>query len=323
MLWNGRGDMPVTRRTSLDGLESAPRWILLFLGAYVAVNLFALFLWNASGQVFSIQGTYDSTSALSVTAMAGVDLWLCLLVLGSFPAGAPLRSAWVLITFAAAARAVSGVLTEFLGSNWLLNPLAWSEQPKSGLIAQIRHLALIAGGPVRLAILAVALLAALGMLRKFGFRARPTAADWAVSGVVCMLTLCRLGETCAASLAGRQISQEDWISLAGLPILCVLALEAMLLRRSLARMGNGLIAKTWVALVFGILLTGAGEVAFWVIPHFSPTPPLAMFCALLRLTIGSVFALVPAYQLVAQRRAMRPAGSLPEDSPEGIPELAG
>jgi hypothetical protein len=312
----------MTRKTGLDGLESAPRWIVLFLGAYVMVNLFVLYLWNAAGQEFSIQGTSGGTSALPVTGMAAVDLWLCLLVLRSFPAGAPLRSTWMLLTLAAAARAVSGVLTEFLGTNWLLNPLVWSQQPKSGLIEQIRHSALIAGGPVRLALLAAALLAVLRILRKFGFRVRPAATDWAVSGIVCMYTLARFGEACAASLAGRQISQEDWISLAGLPILCVLSLEAMLLCRSVARMGRGLIARGWVALGCAILLTVAGEVALWVIPHYSQTLPLTMFCALLPLTIGAVFALVPAYQLVAQRRAMRPAGSPPEDLPEGLPELA-
>jgi hypothetical protein len=312
----------MNRKTSLDGLESAPRWILMFLGAYVTVNLFVLYLWNAAGQVFSVQGTSDSTSALSVTGMAAVDLWLCLVVLRSFPAGAPLRSTWMLLTLAAAARAASGVVTEFLGTDWLLNPLVWSEQSKFGLIGQIRQAALIAGGPIRLALLAAAMLAVLRILRKFGFPARPTFGDWAVSGIVCMFTLSRFGEACAASLAGRQIGQADWISLAGLPILCVLSMEAMLLRRSVARMGNGLISRGWVALGYGILLTVAGEVTLWVLPHYSQTLPLAMLCALMPLTIGSVFALVPAYQLVAQRRAMRPAGSQPEDLSAGVPELA-
>ena len=312
----------MTRRSSWDGLESAPRCILIALGAYVTVSLFVLYLWNAAGQVFSMQGTSDSTSALSVTGMAAVELWLCLLVWRSFPVGAPLRTTWTLLTLAAAARAASGVISEFLGTIWLLNPLVWSGQSKSGLIGQIRQAALIAGGPIRLALLAAAMLAVLRILRKYGFAVQPTFGDWAVSGIVCMFTLCRLGESCAASLAGRQIGQADWISLAGLPILCVLSMEAMLLRRSVARMGNGLISRGWAALGYGVLLTVAAEVVLWVLPHYSQTLPLAMVCALMPLIIGSVFALVPAYQLVAQRRAMRPAGSQPEDLPAGVPELA-
>lgn len=314
--------MPMTRKTDLDGLESAPRWIVMSLGVYLIVHLFVLYLWNAAGQAFSLQGTSDNTSALSVTAMAGVDLWLCLVVLRSFPAGAPLRSTWMLITLASAACAASGVLGQLLGTNWLLNPLVWAGPAKSGLIEQIRISALIAGGPVRWAILAVAMLAVLRILRKFGFWVRPSATDWAMSGIVCLFALCRFGEAGAASLGGRQIGLDTWISLAGLPILCVLFLEAMLLRQSVARMGNGLVSRGWIALVCGILLTGAGEVALWVIPHYSQTLPLAMFGTLIQLPIATAFALVPACQVAAQRRALKPAGCPPEGLAAGVPALA-
>jgi len=110
------------RKESLEGLESAPRWIVIFLGAYLIVDLLALYLWNAAGQFFPADGISDGAYALSVTGMAGVDLWLCLVVLRSFPSGVPLRSSWMLITLAAAARAVSGIVAQFLGSNWLLTP---------------------------------------------------------------------------------------------------------------------------------------------------------------------------------------------------------
>ena len=310
------------RKGSLDGLESAPRWIVIFLGAYLIVDLLALYLWNAAGQVFPSDGISDGAYALSVTGMAGVDLWLCLVVLRSFPSGAPLRSSWMLITLAAAARAVSGIVAQFLGSNWLLNPLVWTGHVRTGLMEQIRHTASIAGGPVRLVLLAAAMLALLRVLRKFGFWVRPSATDWAMSGIVGLFTLCRFGEAGAASLAGRQIGLENWISLAGLPILCVLFLEAMLLRQSVMRMGNGLLTRGWVALVCGIVLTGAGEIALWVIPHYSLTQPLAMLGALIRLPIAAAFALLPAFQVAAQCRAMKPAGSPPEDLTAGVPALA-
>jgi hypothetical protein len=314
--------MRMTRNSKSDGLESAPRWIVMFLGAYLVVDLFMFYVWNAAGQAFSIQGTSGSTSALSVTGMSCVDLWLCLAVLRSFPTGTPLRPAWMLITLAAAARTASGVIALLLGTDWALNPLVWTGHAKSGLIEQIWLGDLIAGGPVRLAILAAAMGAVLGTLGKYGFRVRPGATDWAMSGIVCLFTLCRFGEAGAASLAGKPIGLENWISLAGLPILCLLFLQAMLLCRSVARMGNGLITRGWAALACGILLTGAGEVVLWVMPHFSHTLPLAMFGALIRLPIAAAFALVPAYQVAAQRRAMDGASSVPGDLTAGVPELA-
>src|ERR1035438_6063786 len=48
-----------------DGIESAPRWIVVFLGAYLIVHLLALYLWNMVGQAFPVQGTSGGTSALS------------------------------------------------------------------------------------------------------------------------------------------------------------------------------------------------------------------------------------------------------------------
>jgi hypothetical protein len=314
--------MAMNRKTNLDGLESAPRWIVMCLGAYLIFDLFVLYVWNVTGQIFAIQGTSDSTS-LSVTGLAGVDLWLCLVVLRSFPAGAPLRPTWMLVTVAASARVASGLFSQLLGTDWPLNPLVWAGQARSGLIEQIRISALIAGGPVRLALLAVALLALLRILRKLGFRVRASATDWAMSGIFCLFTLCRFGEACWASLAGRQTGVEDWISLAGLPILCLLFLEAMLLRQSILRMGNGLVTRGWVALAWAVVLTGAGEVALWVIPHYSRTLPLQIADTLIRLPIAAVFALVPAYQVAAQRRAMKAAGGPCEDLAAGVPEPAG
>jgi hypothetical protein len=319
------GGAPLMRETNLDGLGdglgAAPRWIVACLGVYSIVNLLALYLWNAAGQAFSIQSSSDSTSALSVTAMAGVGLWLCLMVMRGFPSGAQLRSAWMLFTLAAAAQTVSGALAQLLGSDWVLNPLLWAGHAQPGMTGHIRLAALIAGGPVRLALLAAAMLPVLRILRKFGFWVRPGATDWAVCGIVCLFTLCRFAEAGAASLTGRQIGMEDWTSLAGLPLLCVLCLEAMLLLQSVVRMGNGPISKCWAALVCGIFLTGLAELAIWLIPHYSRAP-LAIVESLARFLMATIFALAPAYQLAAQRRATKPASRRPEDLAVAVPAMA-
>ncbi len=312
----------MTRRTDWNGIESAPLWIVMFLGAYLIVQLLVLHAWNAAGQVFSFQGTSGSASSLPVAAMAGVGLWLCLVVLRSFPPGAPLRSAWMLMTLAAAAAAGSGVLMQLLGTDWPLNPLAWTGHATPGLMERMQRFALIAGGPCRLALLAAAMLGVLRILRKFGFWVRPCAADRAVFGIFCLFTLCRFCLAGAASLAGSRIGFEEWVSLARLPILCVLFLEAMLLRQAVGRMGNGPIARGWLALVWGILLTGAGEAALWVIPQYPRSLPMAAFAALIQLPMAAAFALVPACQIAAQRQAIKPAGSRPEDLATGVPALA-
>lgn len=288
--------------SDFKGIESAPRWILLFLGAYLAAGVLVVWIWNAAGNIFSIQGASGSTSALSVTGMAAVDVCLCLMVLRSFPPRAALRPAWLLITVAAGLRVVSGVIGTLAGpaDPWVL----------------------AAGGPAQLTLLAAGVFLLLRVLRRFGFWHGPRAADWAVSGIAVLFTLCRLGEVAMVRLADRPVGIVNWISLSELPILCLLFLEAMLLRQSVVRIGNGLITKVWVALMCGILLTGAGEVALWAIPHYSQTLPLAMFESLIRLPVAAAFALVPAYQVAAQRRAMKPANGLAEGPALDVPALA-
>jgi hypothetical protein len=293
----------------------------MFLGLNLLVQLFVLRLWNAAGQAFSMQGSITGTSALPVAGMAAVTLWLCLVVLRSFPAGAPLRSAWLLMTLAAGANAVAGVLGQLLGTNWLLNPLVWMGHATPALTEPAHRFALITGGPLRLALLAVALLAVLRMLRKFGFWAQPSAADHAIFAIFCSFTLCRFCVAGAASVAGTPIGFEEWASLAGLPVLCVLFLEAMLLRQAVGRMGHGPVARVWMVLVWGILLTGAGEAVQWAAPYCSRSLMLPELLALIQLPMAAAFALVPACQVAAQRRAFKTTDER-EELATAIPAVA-
>lgn len=285
--------MELTREVSLGRLQETPRWIVLCVGAYLAVDLFVLYICRTDAQVFSIQGNSDSSAALSVTAMAAVGFYLSMLVLRSFRAGEPLRRPWMAIMLAAGAQAVSGALAQVLGADWVLK---------------------IAAGPLRMALLAAALLVVLRHLRKFEFWVRPSATDWAVCGIACLFTLCRFVEAGRTSATGGAV---DWTSLAALPLLCILVLEAMLVRQSVMRMGRGPIAKCWAAFMCGIFLTGLAELALWIVPHFSPAWPPSAIGSLVQFPTAAVFALAPAYQLMAQRLATAPA-----DAANRAPESA-
>ncbi|MEI9975363.1 MAG: hypothetical protein WDO73_26840 [Ignavibacteriota bacterium] len=301
----------MTRALNLVTLRGTPRWIAVCVGAYLVVDLFALHLCSANAQVFSIQGNSDSSAALSVIAMAAVNLYLSVRVLRRFRPGEPLRLAWMLMAFAAAAQVVSGILAQVLGADWLLNPQLSSAHAQGGIVAQVRFGMHIAGTELRLGVLAAALIPVLRVLRRFGFWARPSATDWAVFGIACLFALCRLVEH------GGQANL-----LPGLAILCILVLEAMLLRQSIVRMGTGPIAMCWAAFVCGVFLTGLAELAVWVIPHFSDAWPPVTIVSLTQFPIAAVFALAPAYQLMAQRRASHPTPSPREDAVTGIPAMA-
>ena len=210
------------------------------------------------------------------------------------------------------------MLAQVLGTVWVLNPLVWAGGTESGKIEEIRHWALVLGGPVQMALLAAGLFMALRVLRKFGFWERASVIDWAVAGMAGLFMLCRFGETAAAFLRGTPMDAGALIPLAGLPLLCVLFLEAMLLRKAVMRMGRGLVARCWGAFAVAILVTGFAKAAIWVIGHYSMAWPIAVVQCCVWLPGAAAFALAPAYQVAALCRATRPAepqsGSLLEGS---------
>jgi hypothetical protein len=289
------------RISEFEGIESAPRWILLFLGSNLAAGLLGLYLWNATSQVVAIQSIPVGTSWLSVICIAAATLWLCVLVLRSFPAGAPLRPVWFLFTLAAGVRLLPCV-AGFLPASAVLVP---------------------ASGPVQLALLAAGIHRLLGVLRGFGLGHRASTAEWSATGIAILFALCRFGEVAATWFSGRPVGLENWISLLGMPILCLLAFQAMQLVHAALRVGSGLIPRSWLALVGAIVLTGVADVASWVTLHEGQPLALGMIVALLPLPIAAAFALVPAYQIAAQRRATKPVTVERGQAPSRIPELAG
>jgi hypothetical protein len=162
--------------------------------------------------------------------------------------------------------------------------------------ANIRRGALLLGGPVQMVFLAAGLFVALRVFREFGFHGRLTRADWALAGMVGLFLLCRFGQT-----------GVDATALAGYPILCVLVVEARLLRRSVASMGRGLIAKCWGALSIAVLASALGEAGIWLMRAASPAWPIAEIELYIRFLAAVAFALAPAYLVAAQCRATQAA----------------
>ncbi len=274
------------RTEGWNGLESAPRWIISVTGAYMLLGLLTLYVWCAAAPAIAPQTGPDGAEALSVTAMAAVQAWLCLLALRCFEPRAPMRRVWLLLMLSAASRVVGGLLAQVLGTPGPLNPLATG----SSRIEQMHRAALILDGPVQMALLAVALLLALFVLRRQGFGVRPHAAGWAVAGLVVLFTACRF-------------STKDLISLSQDAILCVLAVEGMLLWRSAVSMGRGLVARCWRALAVGVFIIGFGEAALWAAGHYAPAWLIAPLGWYVWFPTAAVLALAPARCVAAVRRA--------------------
>ena len=304
----------MTRTEDWSGLESAPRWIVTFTGAYLFLGLLALYVWCVAAPTLSMQMPASGAEALSVTGMAAAQAWLCLLALRCFQPGAPLRRAWLLITLSAASSAIGGLAAQVLGTAWLLNPLGRTD---SAPIQRIHGIAVILSGPVQMALLAAGLLAALRVLRRFGFWVRPKPTGWAVAGILILFGLYRFGET-ATALAGKHFTAAGAISLSRNLLLCALSLEALFLWLSAARMGRGLIAKCWRAFAMGIFVIGFGEAALWAIGRYFPGWLVASLEWYVWFPAAAAFALAPAHCVAAVRRATGRATQSSSDLPVSV-----
>jgi hypothetical protein len=277
---------------------------LIVTGAYLLLGLFSLFAWRAVGVVVTIPAPASGAEGLSVAAMAAVQAWLCLLAWRSLERGAPLRRAWLLILLSALAHAAGGVLAEVAGAAWFFD---------AARIGQIRNVALLLGGPVRMALLAAGLLVALRVLAKFDFTVRPGAAGWAAMAVLMLFTLTRAFETGVA--LGRQFTASGTFLLARDLILCLLSVEAVRLWLAAARMGGGPIARCWRAFAVGIFVLGVGEAALWAVGRAAPGW-LAVLGWYVWFPATAAFALAPAHIVAASRRAIGGASS-PAEAPAG------
>jgi hypothetical protein len=83
------------------------------------------------------------------------------------------------------------------------------------------------------------------------------------------------------------------------PLLSLLLIEAILVRRSVIRMGQGLVAKCWGMFVLAIVVTSAGDAAIWASNHGLLSASLTALSWYIWFVAAAAFASAPAYQLAA------------------------
>jgi TRAP-type mannitol/chloroaromatic compound transport system permease small subunit len=83
------------------------------------------------------------------------------------------------------------------------------------------------------------------------------------------------------------------------PLLSLLLIEAILVRRSVIRMGQGLVAKCWGMFVLAIVVTSAGDAAIWASSHNLLSESITALSWYIWFVAAAAFASAPAYQLAA------------------------
>jgi hypothetical protein len=270
-------------------------WSLLALHLALGMMAYVHFLvtgtYIALGWYFSVLGT------LFFLVMTATECCLAIMCRSWFDSDEPMRLAWGMIACAALAR-LCGVILRAVSDGHL--PWGtWNQlsQPFGGLFVSLSQLGLVVGGPLSMAFLAVGLGRALSIQRKFHLVGALTRLDQALLFLVLAFSVSQLAIN--LPLVGKHPSLGTMLLWLSDPLLSLLLAEAILVRRSVIRMGQGLVAKCWGMFVLAIVITSAGDAAIWASNHNLLSESVTALSWYIWFIASAAFASAPAYQLAA------------------------
>jgi hypothetical protein len=278
-----------------------PRFMILAMLA--CVGLMAMFhlgwiftgrdAWMIGFRVVS-SGFLVATAALSAGLARGARRF--------FMQADPLRLAWSLLLVAAVVRLTGHVIAHVLP----LAPLADRFSFDPDTLRQLSHAGLIVSGPVHMALVAVALATVVRLCARLGLLVRPSRVDILLAGVIGLFAVQFLRDLMIwRSDASAPAGMLDAIGWASDPLLALLLIEAMIIRRAAVAMGAGYVTRCWGAFAAAIFLTSVGDVGFWAEARGYVSWPWRSVFWYVWPIAEAAWALGPAWQLVACRAAQQ------------------
>jgi hypothetical protein len=284
--------------------------ILWLTAAHMAVCLIVFIFWRIAGDNARIRLFFQYQGSLFFILCAAVELMLAWSAFRQFSVGEPMRKAWLLITFASFYRLLGYFFSKILNSETYINPVFVIFGARDPSFYQVcERFGLIVSGPLSMAVLAAGLFLILRVLRRLSILSRLCVIDYVLIFSVAGFTLRQIYEI-ALEL---QHPPHDLFKVLSWPsdlFLSVLLIEAILIRRSAVQTGWGLLAKSWGAFSLAILFTLLGDVGLWATTNHYYIPwPYSSFTWYIWFFASAAYALGPAYQVEAYRRAYREAKS--------------
>jgi hypothetical protein len=278
----------------------APFAILLSTAVLLALGVAAGVAWSQTGDPFWIHSFFSYAGAPFLVACSFVGSWASLECWKQFSPGDLLRPAWLLITLSALAQLVGGIVTHLFGNHSLLSPFVLFHIARNdvliGRAAECGRLF----SPLYMGFLAIGLFYVLKACRQNAIVGRFRRVDILLLIIVAAYTANFLATAVLVQQQSvhKDVAEKilDWTSD---PLLCILLLEASLIRRSIGNMGWGLIARCWVSFTAAIFLTSVGDIGLWAWWKGYLPQLLEIASWYVWFLASAAFALGPCYQLQA------------------------
>jgi len=270
-------------------------WIVTAIHLAIGMVAYAHFL--IFGRYEFIAGYFAIFGSLFFLLMTATEFSLALICRSWFDADEPMRLAWSMIALAGLARLTGTGIREGAAGHLPWSPHQWLVQNHGALFANLGQLGTVIGSPLSMALLAIGLGRVLSIQRRFRLPGSLTRGDKALLALILAFSISQL--TIILPLLRGQNSLGRILLWMSDPLLALLLVQAVLVRRSVIRMGQGLLAKCWGMFVVAILTTSLGDAAIWADSHSFLPESLVALSWYIWFIPAAAFASAPAYQLAA------------------------
>ena len=299
--------------------------ILWITALHMAVSAIIFIFWLNSGDDSRIEIFFRYQGSIFFVACAAVELLLAWIAFRQFSQGEPMRAAWMLIMLAALYRFIGYFFSKILNSESYLNPifLIFGSQNAS-IYRTCEQFGLLVSGPLNMLVLAAGLYLILRNLSRLGMLSKLRALDYVLIIAVAGFTI-RQAYEIVTWVQVTPVPYDLYKVLAWTsdPLLSILLIEAILIRRSAVQTGWGLLTKSWGAFSLAIFLTSLGDIGIWATTNHNYLPwPYSSITWYIWFLASVAYALGPAYQVEACRRAYREAETISGEpsEPASMPE---
>jgi hypothetical protein len=229
--------------------------------------------------------------------MTAAEFSLALICRSWFDDDEPMRLAWSMIALAGLARLAGTCIREGADGHLPWGTHQWLALFHSGLFANLGQLGAVVGSPLSMTFLAFGLGRVLSVQRRFRLPGSLTRGDKALLMLILAFSISQLAIN--LPLLRGQNSVGTILLWMSDPLLALLLVQAVLVRRSVIRIGQGLLAKCWGMFVLAIVTTSLGDAAIWANNHNYLPESLTALSWYIWFIPAAAFASAPAYQLAA------------------------
>lgn len=274
------------------------------LSALLILGSVAYLYFVFTGSYYLLVFLFNYPGAAFLVLVTGAEAYLAFRARQLFDPAEPMRASWTLIFLSACCSLTGAALAQVLSAQLLWNPLVMLNALPPGKSEVIRSLGLVVSGPIAMVFLAAGLARVIALQRRLGILYRLSVLDKTAIALLWIFTVAEsveIGRLFLVDHVRPGMAQAIlWLSD---PLLAVLLVEAVSLRRSVLNMGQGLVARCWGMMALGVTCTAAGDIILSVDWHGYIPPLLKPLGWFIWLFAATAYASAPSYQIEAARVA--------------------